>query len=344
MCGLSGKYYDSYKGSVLILVLVVISAMTAIAFGLAVQTRIEIRLSNSSSQEAVLRNLAFSGFEAAKAILSEKELDYQQTAKVCKFYSSNDTLRLLEQLKPSLDSSIQVAFWIKDENSFLDINKSNPVIWEKLPFFDRDKSACIMDWIDSDSDTNPDGAESDYYESLEFPYVSKNASLVCLKEALFVKNITREDYLGDFLKEQELNLDEIENIFYNNSQEQMLFINTFTTFGQSTININTVSGEILSVLPGLDQELADIVLAYRNGTDCIPNTDDDRFFEKAEDFLQIEGLSELSIGLLNEYCCFNSDTFRVFSLAKNSRQTYLAMVTIKVSENKPQVICAERLL
>ena len=337
----SGNYRH---GSVLVFVLIVISAMTIVAFGLAYQTRIEIRLSKSSSQQAILRNIALSGLEAAKAILSEKELTAEQTASVCRFYSTKDNQKLFEQLKLPLDEDIQIAFWIKDESSFLDLNKSNSAIWENLPAFSRDKRACILDWIDADSDTNPDGAETDYYERLENPYVCKNTPLVCLKEMLLLKNITRDDYLGNILQEEILNADDIEFLLYRDSMQQLPFIETFTTFGQETVNINTVSGAILSILPGLDQQAANIVLAFRAGPDGVGNTDDDRAFEKAEDILQIEGLSELQKELLTQYCGFNSDTFRVFSLAKKDRQNYFLMATVRTVENKPEVICIERLL
>ncbi|MHC5061200.1 MAG: type II secretion system minor pseudopilin [Planctomycetota bacterium] len=344
MCKLAEKYHNCRKGSVLVLVLIVISAMTIVAFGLAYQTRIEMRLSKSSSQEAILRNLALSGLEAAKAILSEKELTANQTARACRFYSTKDNRKLFEQLKLPLEEDAGIVFWIKDESSFLDLNKSNSAVWENLPAFSRDKRACILDWIDADSDTNPDGAETDYYERLETPYVCKNASLICLKELLLIKNVTRDDYLGNILKNEILNSDDIELLLDKDSTQQLPFIDTFTTFGQETVNINTVSCAILSIFPGLDQQAADVVLSYRSGSDGILNSDDDRFFEKAEDILQIEGLSELQKELLNQYCCFNSDTFRVFSYAKVNQQVCLLMATVRAAENKPEVICVERLL
>jgi len=344
MCKLSEKIDSCRSGSVLVLVLIVVSAMTIVAFGLAYQTRIEMRLSKAGSEQAILQNLAFSGLETAKAILCENELTAEQTARICRFYPAKDNLKLFEQLKLPLAEDVRIDFWIKDEKAFLDLNKSNSAIWENLPSFDREKRACVLDWADSDSDTNPDGAETDYYERLETPLLCKNAPFVCLKELLFVKNISRNDYLGNTINEEISNSDDTELLLGGDSTRQMRLINTFTTFGQETVNINTVSGQVISILPGLDQQAADTVLTYRSGPDGAPNTDDDRYFEEAEDISQIEGLSELQKELLGQYCCFNSDTFRVFSLAKNNRQIYLLMATIKAAENKPQIICVERLL
>jgi len=340
----SEKFYSRRKGSVLILVLIVISAMTIVAFGLAYQTRIEMRLSKSSSQQVILRNLALSGLELCKAVLAEKELTAERTARLCRFYPPKDNRIFFEQLKVPLVQDIQIVLWIKDEASFLDLNKSNSAVWENLPDFSRDKRACIMDWIDTDSDINPDGAENDYYETLEPPYNCKNASLICIKELLFVKNIARSDYLGSFSIDKIVNSDDIELFLYKDSEQQSPLINTFTTCGQEKVNINTVSVAILSILPGLDQKAANIVSAFRAGPDGVQNTDDDRVFEKPEDIIKIEDLTELQKELLNQYCCFNSDTFRAFSYAKINQQVCFLMATVRVTENKPQIICVERLL
>jgi hypothetical protein len=331
-------------GSILVLVLIVISAMTIIAFGLAYQTRIEIRLSKSSSQKAILRQTALSGLEAAKAILSAKELTSEQTARICRFYPAKDNLKLFEQLQLPLDEGVQIIFWIEDEKSYLDINKSDPAVWENLPGFARNKRACIQDWRDKDSDTNSDGAETDYYERLANPYTCKNTSFVCLKELLFVKDITRSDYLGGIINNGVLNSEDIELLLDRNSEQQRPFVNTFTTFGHETVNINTVSDAILSILQGFDQQAANAVLAFRSGPDGVENTDDDRVFEKVEDILQVEDLSDSQKELLGPYFSFNSDSFRVFSYAKVNQQTCFLMATIKVTENKPKVICVEKLL
>ena len=343
MCIASEKMDKDRHGSVLVLVLIVISAMTIIAFGLAYQTRIEIRLSKSSSQQATLRQMALSGLEAAKAILSAKELTAEQTARVCKFYPAKDNLKLFEQLQLPLDEGVQIVFWIEDERSFLDINKSDSAVWENLPGFTKDKRACILDWSDEDSDTNSDGAETDYYERLGIPYSCKNAPFVCFKELLFVKDITRSDYLGGIINNEILKPEDI-GLLLDRDSSQQPFINTFTTFGQETVNINTVSDVILSILPGLDQQAANTVLSFRAGPDGVENTDDDRIFEKAEDLLQIEDLSDLQKELLGQYCSFNSDIFRVFSYAKVNQQVCFLMATIKVTENKPEVVCVEKLL
>ena len=340
----SARLYNLRSGSVLVLVLIVIAAMTIIAFGLAYQTRIEMRLAKSSAQEAKLRHLALSGIEACKAILCENELTAAQTAKVCRFYCPVGYPALFEQLELPENQAVRIVFLIQAENSLLDLNLSDSAAWENLDSFDREKRACILDWIDSDSDTNPDGAETDYYNDLEAPYECKNAPLVCLKEMLLVKNITRSNYLGRIAQDVIAGADDIEHLLYKDSAYPLPLAAAFTTYGQAKLNINTAPGRILAALPGLDAQAIDGVIAFRSGPDGLEDTEDDRVLENVDDILQMEGVADLHRELLSQYCCFNSDTFRVFSYATLADRACFMMATVRVAESKPEIICVERLL
>ena len=55
----------------------------------------------------------------------------------------------------------------------------------------------IIDWIDSDSNTSPDGAEDDYYMSLPNPYHCKNSYLDSIEELLLVQGMTPYLLFGD---------------------------------------------------------------------------------------------------------------------------------------------------
>jgi type II secretory pathway component PulK len=341
---LTSWIYFRRQGSVLILVLIVISAMTVMAFGAAYQTRIEIKLSKSSSQQIQAWYLAISGLEACKAILAKKELTPAQTTGVCRFYEAKDIHKLFDQSKMMSDQNNRIACWIQDENSFLDLNFSDSASWERLPAFTRDKRACILDWIDPDSDTNPDSAETDYYEGQEHPYKCKNKSFICLKELLFVKNITRNDYLGDILNNAVTEPDDIKTVFNENLAQKTPFINTFTVYGRGKVNINTVPRQILSALPGLDQRTAEIICSFRAGPDGMEKTEDDIIIDNSDGISKIEGLTDLQKELLTQYCCFNSNVFKIYSYAKINRQRCFLMATIKVMDNKPNIISIERLL
>ena len=107
----------------------------------------------------------------------------------------------------------------------------------------------ILDWLDSDDEPRPLGAEFDYYQSLEIPYGCKNGPMSSIEELLLVRGMTPEIYFGDPTLEQ-LPLPEL-----------------LTVSGHSSgrINLNTAPYELLLAMgeaigmPGL----ADIAVQER---------------------------------------------------------------------------------
>lgn len=50
--------------------------------------------------------------------------------------------------------------------------------------------ACLLDWLDEDDDPRPDGAENEYYTTLEPAYYAKNGPLDTLEELLLVRGFS----------------------------------------------------------------------------------------------------------------------------------------------------------
>jgi general secretion pathway protein K len=59
---------------------------------------------------------------------------------------------------------------------------------------DEEIADAVVDWIDEDDETSPDGAESDYYASLPAPYRARNGPIESLDELLFIRGMTAESY------------------------------------------------------------------------------------------------------------------------------------------------------
>lgn len=55
----------------------------------------------------------------------------------------------------------------------------------------------ILDWLDSDDDERPNGAENGYYMGLETPYACKNGPMDSIDELLLIPGITPEVFFGD---------------------------------------------------------------------------------------------------------------------------------------------------
>ena len=144
----------------------------------------------------------------------------------------------------------------EDENARINVNamgdeKVDPKIRDALYravsiLFEREEIDmgildAIMDWIDPPGETRSDGAEDDYYGSLDPSYTCKNGPLDTLSELLMIKGITDEVY-GKISK-------------------------YLTIYSNGMININTVGKEVLMCLDeGIDEATTEAIIEYRMET------------------------------------------------------------------------------
>ena len=103
----------------------------------------------------------------------------------------------------------------------------------------------IVDWIDTNDEELPYGAESSYYESLEKPYRARNGLLEFVDELLLIRGITAE-------------------LLYGTDETSGLADYINVSKGDGKININTAA---LPVLQALDDRIgpedAENIEAYR---------------------------------------------------------------------------------
>jgi len=337
-------------GSVLILVLIVVAGMTVLSMGLAYRTRVEIKLVNSHAQRTYVYYIALGGMERIKAHLGAEEISASNIARICSFNSHAAAENLLGASENPLAQGRQLFYYLKDEQAHFDLNRSDPASWEQIHNLPKELRAGILDWQDSDDDISSEGAESDFYEMLDPPYQSKNSAYSLLKELLYVNNVSLKNYIGE-----DQNHNNILEANENDGWQQKPYdnhdgvldlglIDIFTVNGSQKININTAPAFIFSALPGLDEEVADIIVNCRAGSDGRVGTDDDVCFENAEDLVKLEELTELQRDLLGQYCCYESQYFRIFTRAslENGIDCCL-MATASVADNEVKIIYLERL-
>ncbi len=72
---------------------------------------------------------------------------------------------------------------------------TNPLLY--LPNMTPEIADAILDWIDSDDEPRPYGAESDYYQSLNPPYRAKNGPINSLDDLLQVAGVTPRLLYGE---------------------------------------------------------------------------------------------------------------------------------------------------
>lgn len=140
---------------------------------------------------------------------------------------------------------------IMGETGKLDINMVPDVLLKnlvkQLGLQDEDADMLvdsIEDWKDPSGLARPNGAGSDYYESLPTPYKPKGAPFEELEELLLVKGVTPGLLYGDGKKKGLIDL---------------LTVNSKGT----ALNVNYAPKEVLLALPGMGPDIADQLIDYR---------------------------------------------------------------------------------
>ena len=103
---------------------------------------------------------------------------------------------------------------------------------------------CIMDFKNSSGLASLHGAGADYYMSLPDPYKPKGANFEVLEELLLVKGITPE-------------------LFFGKADRKGLMDFLTVNSKSAAVNVNYAPMEVLLSIPGMDEQMADQIIKYR---------------------------------------------------------------------------------
>ncbi len=246
---LKDHIHNEKGGVALLLVLWVMVILVAIAGEFSYSMRTEVNITRNFKEEEESYQLALAGIERAKIeILSVKEASY--------VYLNEEGLLVFEggEEEPAREDTLEMgsfSYTITDEDGKLNINTAslqqlkNLVQNMGLETDEVDTVVdSIIDWRDSNDLHMLNGAEEDYYQSLEMPYSCKDAPFDVVEELLLVRGVTPEIFYGSDKKEKE--------------EEYRGLVKYLTTWGTQKINVNTAPQEVLEALLGI-QVAEDIV-------------------------------------------------------------------------------------
>src|SRR5204863_7829400 len=83
----------------------------------------------------------------------------------------------------------------------------------------------------------------------------------------------------------------------------------FNTLGRLQININTASGGVLQLLPGIDPTLAEGIVKLRAGLDGVDGTEDDTPFHSPGELINVPGVIPTFVSHLSRFATVRSVTF-----------------------------------
>jgi len=128
----------------------------------------------------------------------------------------------------------------------------------------------IIDWVDKDHNHLLNGAEDDYYKSLEDPYECRDGNFVVTEELLLVRGVTEEIYYGrKFPYEETDEVVEEEEIMPDLEGGERItrgLSELFTVFSNRRsfkINVNDASYGLLMSIPGMTDEVARRIIELR---------------------------------------------------------------------------------
>ncbi len=273
------------NGVALIMVMIAITVLAVLAFGFAYSMTVETRLARNGNSEAELEWLGRSGVEYARWILSEQlripgepyhALNQVWAGGPGGIGTTNTPLLNVEKEVHLGRGSF--TWTITDLERKANVNLANQMLLEQaLTLMGVDPGdmtpivSSILDWIDPDDTTHPQGAETDYYQSLQPPYEAKNGPIDDMSELLLIKGITPELFWGDsatnhpggvFLPKQNRFADRASTRVFSSG-----LVDLFTPMSAGRININTASAEVLQLIPGVDANIAQGIVNAREGDD-----------------------------------------------------------------------------
>ena len=296
------RYHSDNSGVALIIVMISVVALSILAGIFAFRMKVEARLAMNANNDASMEWYARSAAEYAKMKLAE-EMKAGIPDSLGSYWAggagagqtglTNDMLEPFPLNYQLGNASITIDKLV-DTERFANINTANEEQLElALTLMGVDAGEFpvivnpIIDWIDPDDAERPQGAETDFYEGLEFPYYAKNGPIDDLSELLRIKGFPWELYDAqspDFVPAQARS-ETSRRLGFNADVPvyNVGFKQLFTPVSTGKINLNTAGVEVLQLLPGVDEFAAQEIIRQRAGLDGVDGTEDDIPFRSPGD-------------------------------------------------------------
>ena len=210
----NNEKHQNRRGTVIAVVLVVVLILSLSALALSKLMIAEHRGAKYDMRQIQSRYLAESGIDAVRVLLMYEEEDlldlgglYDNIDELCGVLvtDSNDLREVgrFSVVSPWLDEDglpTDVRYGLADESGKIDLRMILAFETEKpgvgreillnLPGVDEYIADAILDWLDEDDDTRDYGAEAEFYEGLDVPYLPRNGMIESLDELLLIEGVT----------------------------------------------------------------------------------------------------------------------------------------------------------
>lgn len=191
-------------GVALIIMLWLMAVLTLVMYAFLGEMQVEYALAGGFADEKKAEQLAWSGVDLASVLV---EQDLQGWNGLTDPWS-HDELQFYEfplgdgcftLVHPTYgeEGAPKIRWGLEDEASKINVNTATREVLMLLPRMTEEIANSIIDWRDEDSTAGTNGAESEYYQSLNPPYTCKNQPFDTIEELLLVRGVTSEILYGE---------------------------------------------------------------------------------------------------------------------------------------------------
>jgi type II secretory pathway component PulK len=203
------------RGSVLIIALLVLVAISFIAVTLAREAKVEMQVAARTVDNMRARAIADSAIDRAMAAIKlddtpgdtltdtwrDDEPDFRNiqcgSGHYWILFGEEDPTVYGPGTGMTQGAASAIKFGVRDEASKLNLNTATLAQLEQLPGMTEDIAESIIDWRSAGETASPLGAKSAYYNSLTPGYSCKDAPFESMEELLCVKEIDESVLYGE---------------------------------------------------------------------------------------------------------------------------------------------------
>jgi general secretion pathway protein K len=320
------------RGIALIIVMIAIFVLAVLIGAFAYAMKVETKLAMNANREAEVIWLGRSGVELARWYVANEpppgepyeSLNQKWAGGPGSLAMTNSVLAEAPPLENCQIGDGKVSVKITDLDRKFNINRADePLLKQALTLVGVDAgeidgiTSSILDWIDTDDNEHMNGAESDYYQTLDPPYYAKNKPMDDLADLLFIKGVWdhQEIFWGSsstnhtpaaFQKTDRFGRPVAEPVYAIGLAE--LFTPLSSANGK--LNVNTASATVLQAIPLVDAATAAQIVQMRAGPDGVDGTDDDTPFRTINEV--VNAVPDRAVySQIARYCDVRSSTFQV---------------------------------
>lgn len=245
------------RGVILIALLWILTILSVIALSFSRETFVEVGVARNSRDLADSYYIARAGIAATIYQLYQKSY-LSQMSQADALSQQPDAIDLGKVTGKFGDGEYEVD--VQEESGKINVNMVGDEQLKTLvsvigiPEPDADIIVdSILDWRDADKIARQNGAEDEYYQSLQPPYLAKNGLLSTVEELLLVRGVTPEYCYGHREKTPDGRVVER----YGLSRYLTVYSNS------SRINVNYAPVPVLLSIPGMTPDAAQAIYEHR---------------------------------------------------------------------------------